>query len=193
MKTKTRLITEAELRAAVRGALSIKSEQDGCKLYEEFAIENNLARIDFALIGDVIEGFELKSDFDNLSRLHNQIHAYNRVFDRITIITGGIWAQCAMDVLPKWWGVVLAEYQGASLVFRELRSAEDNPLQESYSLATLLRRDEAFALLQEHASYVPAKASRNQLYEQMADELSWDQLHTSVTRQLLLRDGAIIA
>ncbi|TAK90339.1 MAG: hypothetical protein EPO06_08655 [Burkholderiaceae bacterium] len=192
MDIKPRLITEEELRTAVRSALSIRAQQDGFKLYEELTIENKLARVDFALVGDKIEGFELKSDFDNFSRLHNQIHAYNRVFDRITIITCSVCAGGALDVLPKWWGVVLTERQASGLEFRELRPAQDNPLQDPYSVAALLWRDEACALLQQHSSRVPAKASRNQLYEQMVDELSWDQLRTSVARLLLQRDEAVI-
>lgn len=186
-------ITEAELRSTVRNALSLRAQQDGFKLYEELSIENKLSRIDFALVGDKIEGFELKSDFDNFSRLHNQIHAYNRVFDRITVITGSVCAQGALDVLPKWWGVVRTERQQAGFTFRELRPAKDNPLQDPYSLVTLLWRDEAFALLQQHSSRVSTKASRHQLYEQMVEELSWEQLRVSVASFLLQRGNTVIA
>lgn len=193
MDSNTARITEAELRAGIKEMLAVRAEKEGARLYEELSIEKGVSRIDLALVGDRMEGFELKSDYDNFSRLHNQIHAYNRVFDRITIVTGSVSSEGALNVLPKWWGVVLAERDGVGLKFKELRPACDNALQDPYSVATLLWRDEAIALLKESSSRVPSKASSTQLYALMADNLPLEQIRTGVARLLLERGEPVTA
>ena len=46
-------------------------------IIDELAIKNGLSRIDTAVIGNEIHGFEIKSDFDNLGRLIDQVSIYS--------------------------------------------------------------------------------------------------------------------
>ena len=155
-------ITEAELRAFVRESLSARTSKPGVYMFEELGIERGAARVDLALVADGLEAFELKSDLDNFGRLHNQIHAYNRVFDRITIVTGETLGGAAMEVLPRWWGIwTVRRLKNGKLALRKLREAAENPRQDIQSLATLLWRDEAAqVLLDETGEDPPKRASR---------------------------------
>jgi hypothetical protein len=77
-------ISESELRQALLAhlATSHRSSQVSTKyvVLEEMGVERGLNRIDVAVVGEGLTGFELKSDFDVADRLSTQIHAFNRVF-----------------------------------------------------------------------------------------------------------------
>jgi hypothetical protein len=182
-------ITEPELRNAVREALGARDGCTGCRVIEEMGIENGAARVDVAVIGRGLEAFELKSDLDSFARMPNQIHAYNRVFDEITIVTGPACAEAAQRFVPSWWGIVVAERAfDDSIVLRDVRLPSQNPQQEFKSLAALLWRDEASSTLQGAAAEVPPRrATKRQLYDRLAQCLSLDMLRERVVAQLLAR------
>lgn len=182
-------ITEAELRAAVKQALGDRAlQQPGLRLCEELGIEHGAARVDIALIGERLEGYELKSDLDSFARMHNQIHAYNRVFDHITLVTGPAHAEAAVQLMPRWWGLVVGERQDPEhIALTVVRPPADNPGQDAYSLAMLLWREEALAVLKAQNDTPPTKASRAQLSERLADKFSIEELKTQVSHYLLSR------
>lgn len=184
-------ITERELREHVRAELSSHVAASGGRLYEELAIEQGAARVDLAVVSDLLEAFELKSDLDDFGRLHNQIHAYNRVFDRITIVTGPKCSDAAVELMPKWWGVSVARRAtDGRLVTQVLRSASVNTRQDPHSVAMLLWRDEAIEALESETGEVMHKrATRRQLHDRLATALSFAALRTYVTSRLLARDS----
>lgn len=184
-------ITEKELREAVRRKLRLPGSAAQGRLYEEFGIERGAARIDIAVIGDSLDGYELKSDLDSFARMHNQIHAYNRVFDRITLIAGPTFVEMASRVLPAWWGIWQARrLSDGSLELAEIRSSSKNPCQDPYSVATLLWRDEAMAALVDECDAPPARATRSELYDRMVACMSPDSLRSCVARKLVERSVA---
>lgn len=184
-------ITEAELRAFVRESLSARASKPGVRLFEELGIEGGAARVDLALVADGLEAFELKSDLDNFGRLHNQIHAYNRVFDRITIVTGESLGSAALEVMPRWWGIwAVRRLKSGKLALRKVRDAVENPRQETRSLATLLWRDEAAqVLLDETGEAPPKRASHGQLCEWIAERVQLSSLRPHVARRLVNRQA----
>ncbi|MGV2481630.1 UNVERIFIED_CONTAM: hypothetical protein IGO34_33055, partial [Salmonella enterica subsp. enterica serovar Weltevreden] len=76
------LATELEIRASLLRDLAVRDLADGHPR-EEFPLERGSARIDVALIGATLTGYEIKSDFDTFARFSNQIHANNRSFASI--------------------------------------------------------------------------------------------------------------
>lgn len=189
MHTGSLPITESELRAFVRERLSMRANAPGVRMLEELGIERGGARVDLALVGDVLEAFELKSDLDNFGRLHNQIHAYNRVFDRITLVTGSMLSNAALDVMPRWWGLwAVRRLKNGSLALKRVRDAADHPHQETRSLATLLWREEAAAVLLDETGESPSKrASRAQMCDTIAEQVPLQPLRRQVARHLLSR------
>ena len=183
-------ITETELRCCVLATLAKRVSPGKSRLIQEFTVEMGAARVDIALIGQHLEAFELKSDFDDFSRLHNQIHAYNRVFDRITIVTGQAFASAALEVTPAWWGISIAERKGDGMLrLRKVRHATKNTGQDPLSLAMFLWRDEAIDALKDIADITaPRKATRHQLHTSLVELLALRNLKKHVRQQLLLRD-----
>ena len=183
-------VSEAELRQLVRAKLDCRARTQGLRVYEELAIERGSARVDLALVGDELEAFELKSDFDTFGRLHNQIHAYNRVFDRITIITGAALLDAVLEVMPSWWGIwTVKRLEDGALVVEQLRQPGVNPSQDIRSLASLLWREEAISLLEDQVGAQPKKASRAALCETIVEKIELTTLRRHVAQRLVERQA----
>jgi hypothetical protein len=178
-------VTEPEIRACLKSTLQAA---DAARLIEEFPIEGGSARIDLTTLGQCFEGYEIKSDLDTFLRFSNQIHAYNRVFDTIHLVCGPMHRAQALLVVPSWWGVILAERDETSTVsLRVIRAASRNPRQESFSLASLLWRDEAAQVLASHQQPAPKKASSHLLWERIAAALPLERVREVVVEALLHR------
>lgn len=178
-------VSEAELRSATRDYLAERAKIESGRVFEEFTVELGAARADFAFVGDRLEAFEIKSDYDDFSRLHNQIHAYNRSFDLITIIAGPVLYQAISGVVPSWWGLLSATRQQDRLRLQSLRTATDHTAQTASSVAMLLWRDEAIDILAtEGGQRAPRRASKYQLRELLIASLSVERLRLAVTKRL---------
>lgn len=182
----TRPITELEIRTRLRSDLA-RALKAG-RLVEEFPIEAGLARIDVAFIEDCLTGYEIKSDLDSFTRFANQIHAYNRVFDTIYLVTGPIHCEQALAVLPSWWGVMVARRDHQNAISLEVvRKAQCNLRQEAFSLASLLWKEEALAVLAADNQRTSKKASSHLLWQQIANSLSLDKIKQVVLEAVLSR------
>ena len=61
-----------------------------------------------AAVNGVMHGFEIKSDIDSLARLPHQTELYSSVFDKITLVVGATHLYHAFNIIPDWWGVLVA-------------------------------------------------------------------------------------
>lgn len=181
-------ITEAELRAKLKAWLSPQVSMTGARVYEELGVDRGAARIDLALVARGIDAYELKSDLDSFSRMYNQIHAYNRVFDRLWIVIGSSHVGKVLSIVPRWWGILVGQRNSALTVdINQLRPAGANPSQDRASLASLLWRDEAICVMREHGLRPSSRANRAQLSEMLADTLELSVLRDCVARCLVQR------
>jgi hypothetical protein len=193
MKTVDTPVTERELRDLVRARLFEEVERAETQVFEELSIERGAARVDLAVIGSMLDAYEIKSDFDNFGRLHNQIHAYNRVFDTITIVTGPHFSKAVMQFMPTWWGVSVARRDiDGSLNLDVVRPAVQNEAQSARSMAMFLWRDEVAEIHRsETGALPPRRTTRNQLHDWLAASFPLDALRKMVTQRLLERSSAI--
>lgn len=181
-------ITEIELRQALWRELVPRTRSEGAKLCEEFALERGATRIDLAIFADRLEGFELKSDRDSFTRLAEQMHTYNRVFDRITLVTGPLFEEAARALMPRWWGLLVGRRLDATTITLDVvRPAQANPLQDAHSLAMLLWREEALGVLATENARAPRAASKAILHERLAATVSVARLRVHVLNCLHLR------
>ncbi len=184
------LVSEADLREAVRRELIARASVESGRVCEEFALERGAARIDLAVVASQLEGFELKSDRDSFVRLAEQMHTYNRVFDRITLVTGGMFEDAARALMPQWWGLIVARHDPVvGLRLTTLRPAAKNPVQDAHSLAMLLWREEALGVLALANDRPPRSASRAVLHERLATLVPLAQLRAYVLQCLHARFG----
>ena len=107
-------------------------------ILHELGIEQGSARIDVAVVNGALTGYEIKSARDTLQRLPAQITAYSLVFDQVTLVLADRHAVAVDDLIPSWWGVVVAAEAGAQVSLSDERSAGSNPGPDPYSLAQLL-------------------------------------------------------
>jgi hypothetical protein len=163
---------DIHIRAALKRKLAAFYQGDSETLVvEEMGLRDGAARIDVAVISESLHGFELKSDSDRLDRLPRQCVAYGAIFDRMTLVVGPRLHNEAMKLIPSWWGVELAERTSAGqITFQTLRTAEENQSVDSLSIAKLLWREEALALLIElgHAKGVLSKP-RARIHARLAE------------------------
>lgn len=181
-------ITEAAIRSALVERLRAKCAP-GHVMIEELGIENGAARVDLAVAGGLLEGFEIKSDLDTLDRLARQMHAYHRVFDTVTLVTTASYIEQAAQLLPRWWGLWEARSKDDGGITIEVRrDSKAHSYQMALSLAALLWRDEAYDFLVEmRGPIVKARAPRHVIYQALAMQLPVDQIRERVIDTLRIR------
>lgn len=179
-------ITEQEIRDALIGWLKGRIDSNA-HLQEELRLERGSARIDVAVIGQSLIGYEIKSDADTFARFSNQIHAYNRVFDEIHLVCGPSHVEAALLAIPSWWGLSVAKRDQEKICLELVRSAGLNSRQDSFSLASLLWKEEALAMIKEDAIDFPKRASSHTLWEYIATSFPLETIKNFVTNTLLKR------
>lgn len=158
-------ISEQALRDALKRELGrVMGPRD--VLLEELNVELGSVRADVVVAGNLLEAFEIKSDFDTLDRLARQMHAYHRVFDRVTLATTRTFMPIAEQLLPVWWGLLLAETVDNDLRLVTLRAPTPNPRQEAQEVARLLWREEAMAVAK---AIAPEKVRPRSTREELCD------------------------
>ena len=186
-------MNDRDIRTVLKEELMRKYAGDNDTLVlDELGIRHGAARIDLVVVNHQLHGYEIKSDLDNLRRLPDQIRAYSRVMDRVTLVVGYKHAYDALRMVPEWWGVRLAEMkkQSGIVVLSDARSARDNPKVDLNAVTALLWRNEALGVLEEigAASGVRSKR-RSEIYRRLVDLSDPDFLRFKIRQQLKSRQG----
>nr|WP_149905725.1 sce7726 family protein [Mesorhizobium sp. SARCC-RB16n] len=180
---------DKDVRLAVRNHLEALHRDDiDTRIVEEMGVWSGSVRVDLAVINGELSGFELKSDSDTLQRLRVQADIYSRVFDQVTLVVGQRHAAKATDIIPSWWGVMVAEQTNDGVVLQCDKCGSRNPSPDPDLIAGLLWKEEALIVLEEHGladgwRSKPAKA----IHQRLAGELSFSDLSDEVRRALKSR------
>lgn len=179
-------ISEAEIRSALLKRLT--RVQKTSYVQQELRVDNGSSRIDIAVIGKKLIGYEIKSDADTFQRFSNQIHSYNRIFDHITLVCGSKHAEAAEKVIPAWWGLFVAQRnQDGVVVLDKIRDACKNPKQDSFSLASMLWKEEAIQFLDGKIASKTKHSSSSYLWEQIAVSFPLTAIKLFVIETLIKR------
>jgi hypothetical protein len=164
---------DPEIRSSLRNGLRRKHKGDpDTEVIDELSIGGGRSRIDLALVNRVLHGFELKSDYDSLCRLPEQVQAYGMVCDRVTLVVGERHAEHAVQLVPDWWGVLLVRSGAGRAIFRDLKLPQINPMLDPLAIAQLIRRSEATAVIVDLGFGEPGhRVSRQQLCEFLASNV----------------------
>jgi len=95
----------------------------------------------------------------------------------------------AINMVPDWWGIIIAKINvNGSVVFSPIREEENNKEQDNISVARLLWREEALRILEEigEAKGFYSK-SRDFIYEKIATVLDQKTLGNRVRETMFLR------
>jgi hypothetical protein len=175
-------VHDRTIRTAFRRELIQQFSGDPSTLIlSEFGLSHGTTRVDLIVVNGLLHGFELKGDLDTLERLPEQARIYSEVLDQATLIVGHKHFRSALQLIPRWWGVTLASAIDDTVLFRPVRKPRSNPSRNALSIAKLLWRAEALALLEQYrqADGVRSKP-RAKLYERLAAVLSLPRLRKHV-------------
>ncbi len=100
---------------------------------------------DAVLVNGLSTCFEIKTEFDSLSRLSEQLISYRKLFDKIVVVSTEAHQQNLLDQLPNDIGLSLLTKKGALSV---IRKPEDHSAQriDPSTLTSTLRLKELMAL-----------------------------------------------
>jgi hypothetical protein len=180
------MTAEAGVRQALRGVLAAAAT-DRASVVDEFWVPRSHERADVAVIGDVIEAFEIKTDQDSLKRLPRQVAAYGRVFDRCTAVVAERHARETLTMAPQWWGVLVTA-TGDRISFETARSPGNNEAVDAETLVRLLWRDEVAAALAALGAPPEPGAARSAMWEELLQRVDLDGLRMVVRQALRIRD-----
>lgn len=156
----------------------------GSRLVPEFDVGQGSARIDLAVIGHQMDGFEIKSDRDTLERLPRQAEEFGRVFDRLTLVGSPRHVARAEHLLPAWWGLSLISPGSRRVVV--VRPASANPGVEPTYRLRLLWRDEVLQALAERGER-RRRGTRQHLSRALSAVASPDEVRDLVCRAIRSR------
>lgn len=159
------------------------------KIVEELGINHGSVRADVAVINGMMDCYEIKSDRDTLSRLPEQIRAYNAVFDKVTLVVGFAHLYEALEMIPDWWGVTIAktDKQGGILL-NNIREANYNTNKDKDAIARLLWREEALRILAEKQQDGGVRSKpKTVIYERLTSVLDVEELSLIVRQSLRAR------
>ena len=176
------------LRATV---VCAKSSATPSLLIEELGICRGMVRVDLAVVDDLLHGYEIKSDRDNLRRLEKQVEHYSNVFDRATLVLGCRRLPEVVNRLPAWWGVIRYRVEGHRIIFESVRDSYQNPNRMARALVEFLWRDEVLDILEERNLHIGVKSKpKRELWDRMCSYFDLDEVADAVKAQLMARTTA---
>jgi hypothetical protein len=183
------LVRAGEIVVAAEAVLRLQHR--GCRTVyrREWSIGVGATRVDLAAINGHIIGCEVKSARDNFGRLPSQVELYSAVLDTAVLaVEGSNAAERARHLLPNWWGIWLARPTLGGAVLDVIREPGPNPAPDPLSIAQLLWRDEAYAVLDRRGlSGGLRKATRWRLWEALAGQLQLHELQHEVRNAIKAR------
>lgn len=180
---------DAEVRPALRSLLRAEYAGEADSVFlEELGFCGGRVRIDLAVVNGRIHGYEIKSDRDTLERLDGQLEIYNRVLDRATLVVGERHVNAAKALLPRWWGLLRIDAGPAEPRFTTIRRGHRNPRRQARTLAELLWRDEALALLERRDAARGVRSKpRFAVWDRLCEHFHLEEIAAEVRRCLKAR------
>lgn len=182
-------IRDRDIRAVLRKELECMCmDEPDTLILDEVGLCNGSVRVDIAVVNGTLNGYEIKSERDTLKRLPAQQEIYNRTLDMVTIVTSGRHVEKVMERVPAWWGITRALKKHDKVELNIIRLPKHNPNIDPFSLAQLLWRDEAIAVLKERGlgngiMHKPRRA----LWRKIVDTLSIEELRAVVRERIKAR------
>ncbi|MEI8443902.1 sce7726 family protein [Mesorhizobium sp. CCNWLY176] len=137
------------IRDAVKAALVSRHADDDAVIVEELKTARGSGRLDIAVINGKLEGVEIKSDLDTLSRLGRQATYFGGAADKMTLVVGDRHLNNAVTMVPDWWSIVKATAKTSGEIhLKTLRRGRINKHLDPEALTFLLEREELVILLE---------------------------------------------
>lgn len=178
--------SERGMREFVRAEIAhlICHHQD-FRLVEELEVCSGRARVDMALISDLLTGIEIKGPKDGVSRLPGQAKAYSQCFDRVVLVVHESLVAKAIPLVPEWWGIVIGIQHDERLRYRVERHAGANPNLDVEAVLSLLWKIEIETLHTDLIGEAPKpKATKKSIRASLLSSIAPSMLHSGGLRKL---------
>jgi hypothetical protein len=110
------------------------------------------------------------------------------VLDQATLVVGSRLLSEAVDVVPRWWGVLRVLSTPRGLEFRTIRRGRRNPQRNARAMVELLWFDHALALLEQHDAARGVRGKpRRFVWDRICDRFNVDEIAKAVREQLKAR------
>ena len=171
--------------------LEVEHRDSNTLIIDELGLKHGKSRADIAVINGYMHGYEIKSDADTLNRLQKQMEIYNAIFDKISIVLTNRHIKEAMNIIPKWWGIILVMIDDiGKLNFNTIRAAQLNEIVNDYAVAQLLWRNEAQDILSSYGFQgARLREARANLYSYLVEATNSNELRFIVRNYLKRREN----
>ena len=160
------------------------------RVIDELGIFEGKFRIDVAVVNCFLHGYEIKSSEDTLDRLLAQQTAYNKVFDKLTLVADERHVEEAMKLLPPWWGLMVAGMRNGTPYVDEIWPPRLNPQVDPFAICQLLWKEEAMNILSERKLSAGLSTKRRSvLWETLSFSIELTELKKIVRQTLKERDN----
>jgi hypothetical protein len=157
---------------------------------EEVGLCRGQVFVDVAVVNGSIHGYEIKSDRDSLRRLAGQVAMYGRVLDRASLVVGPKHVVHAVDVVPPWWEIQVAEAPTSGLRLKRVRAGRKNPARDVRALVELLWLDASLGLLAQRGGLRGYRGRpRRQIWDRLCEVYGVDEIADAVRKQLKARSS----
>lgn len=180
---------DREIRAALLARLrALHADEEDVAVLEELGLCRGEVFVDVTLVNGSLHGYEIKSDRDSLRRLARQAAFYSAVLDRATLVVGERHACEAIELVPVWWELLVANVTTDGVVLTELRAGEVNRTRDCRALVELLWLDDALALLaQRNAARGFRSKPRCKVWDRVCEVYSVEEIAAAVRERLKAR------
>lgn len=117
------------------------------RILHELKLPRHSARVDLAVINGEIAAFEIKSDVDSLTRLSRQVLSFNKVFDKVCVVTTARHKRAIVRKVPPWWGISIVENKRHKIGFTQARPSAPNPEPDLTALLHTLHINELLGII----------------------------------------------
>lgn len=153
---KMKILYDKQIRQALILRLN-KQNNTPKAIIEELRVHNGNAIADVVALYKEAHCYEIKGDGDKIQRAVKQGYSFNLAFRKITIVTTSKHLRKAMEVLPHFWGIMIAEEKNDAISLRYVRRALKNPTFDKKVASLTLWKEEMLALVDEKDSSVKRK------------------------------------
>lgn len=154
-------------------------------IVDEMNVHNGNARADLVALYENTHCFEIKSDKDTLSRLQNQIEYYDYSFDRVHVVVTSKFIHKIQDIVPTYWGIILATYSNNKLKFSIVRNAKRNPSFDPEKALLSLWKSELLELNSQICeSRTPLRITREGLAKKIGSEATKKEISNGIFNAL---------
>lgn len=147
-------------------------------------------RVDVAVVGSYLEGWEIKSDRDSLRRLPQQVLVYSRVLSLAHLVVTEKHLKEAKRLLPPWWGIELAKPGYRCATLECVRRGRWNRCLDEIMVTGLLWKVDMVRLLREQgATKKRCRGTVAQLCRRVLADVPWPKIRAAVADRLRAKRG----